>query len=219
MKSSSLSCVRRWALCCSCFLVLAVPGRAALLQIVVDNDFAILTGTDTSVLRLVYQNSVVWNSQIAAASTFDLTLDPGETTIYILGMGGGGQENISGKINNININTLSLTMSSDLRPFLSGYNNTDVADGTYSAQLADVQTAFPTLSFSGVSPSSAHTVPGAAGNGSGYIFADSTAVLLKVAASDLGLSASSVPEPGTWAAAALLVGAAGYVRWRRRSNS
>ncbi len=31
--------------------------------------------------------------------------------------------------------------------------------------------------------------------------------------------ATPVPEPGTWAAAALLVGAAGYVRWRKRSNS
>ena len=28
-----------------------------------------------------------------------------------------------------------------------------------------------------------------------------------------------IPEPGTWAAAALLVGAAGYVRWRRRVKS
>lgn len=28
-----------------------------------------------------------------------------------------------------------------------------------------------------------------------------------------------VPEPGTWTAAALLVGAAGYVRWRRRVKS
>lgn len=27
-----------------------------------------------------------------------------------------------------------------------------------------------------------------------------------------------IPEPGTWAAAALLVGAAGYVRWRRRAK-
>ncbi len=30
---------------------------------------------------------------------------------------------------------------------------------------------------------------------------------------------TAVPEPGTWAAAALLVGAAGYVRWRRRKTS
>lgn len=32
-------------------------------------------------------------------------------------------------------------------------------------------------------------------------------------------SFSAVPEPGTWAAAALLVGGAGYVRWRRRKIS
>ena len=32
-------------------------------------------------------------------------------------------------------------------------------------------------------------------------------------------SAAPIPEPGTWAAAALLVGAAGYVRWRRRKTS
>ena len=30
---------------------------------------------------------------------------------------------------------------------------------------------------------------------------------------------AAVPEPGTWAAAALLVGGAGYVRWRRRKVS
>lgn len=30
---------------------------------------------------------------------------------------------------------------------------------------------------------------------------------------------SPVPEPGTWAAAALLAGAAGYVRWRRRNKA
>lgn len=29
-------------------------------------------------------------------------------------------------------------------------------------------------------------------------------------------NAAPIPEPGTWAAAALLLGAAGYVRWRRR---
>jgi autotransporter-associated beta strand protein len=33
-----------------------------------------------------------------------------------------------------------------------------------------------------------------------------------------GPGPSPVPEPGTWAAAALLAGAAGYVRWRRRKQ-
>ena len=31
-------------------------------------------------------------------------------------------------------------------------------------------------------------------------------------------TAAPVPEPGTWAAAVLLVGAAGYVRWRKRKT-
>ena len=34
-----------------------------------------------------------------------------------------------------------------------------------------------------------------------------------------GPGPSPVPEPGTWAAAALLAGAAGYVRWRRRKEA
>jgi len=33
-----------------------------------------------------------------------------------------------------------------------------------------------------------------------------------------GPGPSPVPEPGTWAAAALLAGAASYVRWRRRKE-
>ena len=33
-----------------------------------------------------------------------------------------------------------------------------------------------------------------------------------------GPGPAPVPEPGTWAAAALLAGAAGYVRWRRRKE-
>jgi fibronectin-binding autotransporter adhesin len=33
-----------------------------------------------------------------------------------------------------------------------------------------------------------------------------------------GPGPSPVPEPGTWAAAALLAGAAGYARWRRRKE-
>ena len=32
-------------------------------------------------------------------------------------------------------------------------------------------------------------------------------------------AAAGIPEPGTWAAAALLVGAAGFIRWRRRAKA
>jgi hypothetical protein len=33
-----------------------------------------------------------------------------------------------------------------------------------------------------------------------------------------GSGGAPVPEPGTWAAAALLIGTAGYVRWRKRAK-
>ncbi|MBU3666781.1 MAG: hypothetical protein FGM15_13035 [Chthoniobacterales bacterium] len=35
---------------------------------------------------------------------------------------------------------------------------------------------------------------------------------------NIGSPAPAIPEPGTWAAAALLVGGAGYVRWRKRAK-
>ena len=33
-----------------------------------------------------------------------------------------------------------------------------------------------------------------------------------------GPGPAAVPEPGTWAAAALLVGGAGFMRWRKRAK-
>ncbi len=209
--------IRRSALTFAGLLLLASTGRSALLQIVVDNDFAVLTGTTNSVLRIVYQNYNEWPSQVTAASSFNLTLNPGETTIYILGMGGGGQENISGKINNVNINTLSLTMSDDLRSDLTGYNNTDVINASYTPLLADVQTAFPNLTFSAATANDSGNVPVLTGFAPGYGFGDGEAVLLKIAASDVNIT--PVPEPGTWAAMALLAGGAAFARWRRRKTA
>jgi MYXO-CTERM domain-containing protein len=44
-----------------------------------------------------------------------------------------------------------------------------------------------------------------------------TSLALSVNASSTG--PEPIPEPGTWAAAALLIGAAAYVRWRRRPQA
>jgi hypothetical protein len=41
---------------------------------------------------------------------------------------------------------------------------------------------------------------------------------ISVAGTAAAVGPAAVPEPGTWAAAALLVGAAGYVRWRKRKQ-
>lgn len=197
------------------FLLLLLAGassQSATIQIVADNDFALLTGTPTTVTRLVYQNNVVWNQQITNASSFELSLQGAENTIYILAMGGGGQENVSGKINNVDIATLSnIQVSSSVQTYLSGYNDTGVANGTYSASLADVQTALPNLTWSAATTGTG-TVISLSGFARGYPFADSTAVLYRFSSSDVGVS--SVPEPSSLSL--LAVGLSGIMALRRR---
>jgi len=192
--------------------VAGISVQAATIQIVADNDFALLTGTPTTVNRLVYQNNVVWNQQITNASSFELSLQGAENTIYILAMGGGGQENVSGKINNVDIATLSnISVSSNVRSYLGGYNNTTVENGTYDAALLDVQTALPNLTWSAATTGTG-TVISLSGFPRGYPFADSTAVLYRFSSSDVGVS--SVPEPS--ALTLLAVGLGGIMALRRR---
>jgi len=187
---------------------------AATIQIVSDNDFALLTGTPTTVTRLVNQNNVVWNTQITNASSFNLTLNAGEDTIYILAMGGGGEENVSGKINNVDIATLSnIRVSSNVRAYLGGYNNTDVADGTYNASLLDVQSALPNLTWSTPTTGSGAVIS-LSGFALGYPFPDSTAVLYRFSATEVGVV--SVPEPS--ALSLLAVGLGGWAVMRRRRS-
>lgn len=165
-------------------------------SLVADNDFAVFSGTDTSVNNLLFQNNLSWYDQKNVPSLPSLSLAAGDTNIYLLAMGGGGsQENISGIINGINITDPSLTvsMSSDLAPYLTGYNNSDVAHGTYDAQLVDVQNAFSSLTWGAPALNSSQTVIQQAGFGQGFIFGTSTAHLFKFSASQLGVT--KVPEP------------------------
>src|SRR4051794_33930856 len=92
----------------------AHAGPLYTIKIVADNDFALFAGTDTAVTRLIYQNDEAWPTQIAVASSLNFSLLPAETTFYLLGMGGGGEENISGTLNNVDITSISVLMSSDL---------------------------------------------------------------------------------------------------------
>lgn len=202
------------------WFVCGISVHAATIQIVVDNDFALLTGTSTTVERLVYQNNVVWNQQITNASSFSLSLAEGEDSIYILAMGGGGQENLSGKVNGVDISTLNtMSKSSPLAGpspnpnYLSGYNKTAVANGTYSVSLLDVQTALPNLTWS-IPPKGTGTVISLSGFTLGYPFADSTAVLYRFSSSEVGVT--SVPEPS--ALSLLVVGLGGLMASRRRKQ-
>jgi hypothetical protein len=179
-------------------------GDSFSMQLVADNDFAVFGGTAASVNDLIYQNDYSWPDQIDNLSTLTFDLPSGDTTFYVLGMGGGGQENISGTINDIDITTLDdISMSSDLSAYLTGYLSNgvadpSVADGTYNASLADVQAAFPNLTWGSPSiNSSDNVIQIASPNGVGFDFDSDTAHLFSFSASDVGVTPA--PEPSGWA--------------------
>jgi len=194
-------------------LCAGASAHAALIQIVTDNDFALLTGTATSITRLVYQSDVEWPTQITNASSFDLSLADGENTIYILAMGGGGEENVSGRINGVDISTLSnIQMSTPVQGYLNNYNLLDVAAGTYNASLVDLQNALSSLTWFTPTPGTGGVI-GASGFELGYTFDNSSAVLLRFGASEVGVP-DGVPEPS--ALSLLAVGLGGLAMIRRR---
>jgi hypothetical protein len=186
------------------------------IQFVADNDFAVFTGTDNNVTRLIYQNNVGWPDQIAAASSQSFTLQTGESTFYLLGMGGGGQENISGTVNGVDITNIAVLMSSDLSSQLTGYNLGSVAAGTYDASVADVQAGFSGLTWGLPTLNTTDAVIVlAAPNHIGYHFDDGTAHLFAFSATDV----SGVPEPSTWGLGMIGFGAILLMALRRTSSA
>lgn len=164
------------------------------ISMVADNDFAIFSGTSTSINNVLYQNPTTWTSQIGALSTLSFNLAAGDDTFYVLGMGGGGaEENISGVVNGVNMTdpSVSVLMSSDLSGMLTGYPS-GVAAGTYVASLAEVQAAFSGLSWGTPTLNSSQTVIQQAGFGQGFSFSTNSAHLFSFDAVDVGVA---VPEP------------------------
>ena len=184
-------------------------GQSFSMQIVADNDFAVFAGTASGVTELLYQNDYSWPDQIDNLSTLSFDLQNGETTFYVLGMGGGGQENISGTVNDVDITTIGdISMSSDLGPYLTDFETQSdggtVADGTFDASLTDVQAAFSSLTWSAPSPNTSDAVIQLASpNGVGFDFPSQTAELFSFSTADVGVT--STPEPS--ATGLLLVGA------------
>jgi hypothetical protein len=175
------------------------------MQIIADNDFAVFGGTATSVNDLIYQNDAGWPDQLNNLSTITFDLQPGDTTFYLLGMGGGGEENISGTVNGVDITTISVSMSSDISLYLGGYDLGAVAAGTYDASLSDVQTALPNLTWGSPTINNSDYVITQSPTGQGFHFDDSTAELFEFNAVDVGVTPT--PEPST----GLLLAAAGAV--------
>ena len=179
------------------------------MQLVADNDFAVFGGTATSVTSLLYQNDKTWPTQISTLFSHTFDLGSGQTTFYILGMGGGGYENISGTVNGVDLpNIAGVLMSSDIAGSLTDYFDSksgtapSVADGTYNASLADVQTVFSTLTWGDtVATTGADAVvelAAASPSLSGFHFDDLTAHLFKFSATSAGVpngpEISAVPE-------------------------
>lgn len=120
-------------------------ASAATIQFIVDNDFAIFAGTQSSITRqaAVYQNNVGWGSQISAAQSFNLTLLTGETTFYVLAMDGGAGGGLQGSLNGVDITSVFVMKSNDISSYLLNYSSSasQLSAGTYNARIEDVQTA------------------------------------------------------------------------------
>lgn len=184
------------------------------IEMVADNDYAIFGGTATSINNLLYQNNVRWDLQIDQISTMTFNLAPTDTTFYVLAMGGGGQENISGTVNGVNMSAISVSESSNVRSFLNGYNLTTVENGSYNVTLSYAQAAFAQATWSAPTPNTTDTVIAGSGFTSGYRFADSTAHFFKFDAVSVGVN---VPEPAGIALFGL--GLLGLVAARRRKTA
>ncbi|NQX02000.1 PEP-CTERM sorting domain-containing protein [bacterium] len=181
-------------------VVLASSGlaqAAVTLQIISDNDFAVFVGTSTSVTRLVYQNNESWPAQTAAAGSFSFGFQAGETTVYLLGMGAGGEENIGGRMNGVDITTINVSQSSSLSGYLTNYTTTSVSvldSGAFVATLQDVSTALQNLTWG--STTIIDYGVGSNVTGSAFEYQVNSAPLFRFSAADIGVTVPAVPEPG-----------------------
>jgi hypothetical protein len=159
----------------------AGSAKALNIQIVVDNDFAIFSGTSASVNALLYQDNDGWPSHglrsIANPSA-------GDNIYYLLAMGGGGYEEAFGTIGTFNLTTATgVKVSNNLASYLSGYNLTAVAQGSFDASLIDVQTAFPALTFAAPPAPGCGPICGlrpSISNGQSFAFSSGSAVLFAI---------------------------------------
>ena len=182
------------------------PSVAGKIRIISDNDYALFAGTATNVTRIIQQNNDVFWDQVDAAASYRIALEDGETHIYLLGMGGGGAEDIGGTLNGVDfttipsgVNGLQRAVSRPggseqdgyfvLQSFLTGWNDASygncggaitVCFGQYEAEVGEVRTALTGAIWG--------NPPGVGGGQAGRAFGypDSSAVMFRMKASNLG---------------------------------
>lgn len=195
----------------------AIAYNSFSINFIVDNDFALFSGTSSGVNNLLYQNDNIFlnGAQGAQESGVTLNLPVGDTTFYLLAMGGGGPESAGGTINGtaLTAGSVNASMSSDLGSYLTDFSNQNdwygghqgVGYGTYSASLTDVQTAFSHLTW------------GAPTLGDlGFSFTTSTAHLFKFDAASV---LTPVPEPAEWAGVSMALLGLVYAAKRRYASA
>lgn len=202
----------------SCLLLAAAllgnvrPSLALTLQIEADNDFALFSGTETTIERLLYQNDAVLGGQFSVGPITTVSPQATDTYFWLLAMDGGSAADVSGFINGVDITSVSgVEMSDDISSFLTGFNNADVSSGLYDALLDDVQAGLNATTFGSVTTGTGYT--------SGFtildafLFGENEARLFKLQASSFSPAktpSASVPAPLP------LLGAAAAMRWSRR---
>ena len=197
------------------------PTLGGRIAIISDNDYALFAGTGSNVTRIIQQNNDVFWDQVAAAASYRMSLEDGETYVYLLGMGGGGAEDIGGTLNGVDItsiasgaNGLQRAVSRPsgaeesgffvMHSFFTGWSDASygncggavtVCYGQYAVDLDEVRTALTGATW-GTPPS---VGGGQAGNA--FSYPDSSAVMFRIKASALGSGltiASGTSATVTW---------------------
>jgi hypothetical protein len=195
----------------------AGSARALQIRLIVDNDWALLAGTSTSINRIIIQNNVTISDQNFTQTVSDAL--PGETTWWLLAMNGGREDDAFGSIGTItNFATASGLQGSNniVQDYLFDYGNDSyltVSRGLYNVNLADVQAALPNLTFgspgspppiNGMPSTGCSTVCGlfpSVSGGSSLLWQGRTAVLFNIPIPKADLAVPG-PFPALGAAAA-----------------
>ena len=123
-----------------CATLSAGSARALQIRLIVDNDWALLAGTSTSINRLITQNNVTVLDQNFTQTVSDAL--PGETTWWLLAMNGGREDDAFGSIGTItNFATASGLQGSNniVQDYLFDYGNDNYLGTPEKAISAAVQ--------------------------------------------------------------------------------